>query len=238
MMKTREAQGVSSILELMRVLQFGDSVVPVGSFSFSNGLESAVQQGVVHDLETLEAFVATALEQAALSDGIALLCAHRAALRGEMPGIIQADFAVHNRKLSEEMRLMTVRMGRKLAELSAHVFDVAVVSDWLRAIQADEAPGCYPIAQALVFAGAKLTEHDAFAVHQYGLASMMLSAALRLMRVSHLDAQRILFSVNASAGTHYTRVASLDLESMASFTPVLDILASVHVKAHVRMFMN
>ncbi len=237
-MKTRAAPGVASILELMRVLQFGDSVVPVGSFSFSNGLESAVQQGIVHDLVTLETLVETALAQAALSDGIALLHAHRAALRGELSAIIQADFAVHNRKLNEEMRLMTVRMGRKLAELAAHVFEAPMVAGWLHAIRAGETPGSYPIAQALVFADAELSEHDAFAVHQYGLASMMLGAALRLMRLSHLDAQRILFAVNGAAGEHYARIAGASLENMASFAPMLDILASVHVKSHVRMFMN
>jgi len=36
-----------SIARMMRVLQFGDSVLPVGSFSFSNALEPAVQEGVV-----------------------------------------------------------------------------------------------------------------------------------------------------------------------------------------------
>ena len=35
------------------LLQFGDSMLPVGAFSFSNGLESAVQQGLVHDADTL-----------------------------------------------------------------------------------------------------------------------------------------------------------------------------------------
>ena len=39
--------------DLLRLLQFGDSMLPVGAFSFSNGLESAVQQGVVHDAATL-----------------------------------------------------------------------------------------------------------------------------------------------------------------------------------------
>jgi urease accessory protein len=237
-MDTRAAPDVTSLLELVRVLQFGDSVVPVGSFSFSNGLEPAVQQGVVHDLPSLQAFVATALEQAALSDGIALLHAHRGALRGELPAVIEADIAVHNRKLNEEMRLMTVRMGRKLAELAAHVFEAPLVTGWLNAIRADEAPGSYPVAQALVFASAELSERDAFAVHQYGLASMMLGAALRLMRLSHLDAQRVLFVVNGAVGEHYARIADAKLESMASFAPMLDILASVHVKSHVRMFMN
>ena len=53
-----------NILELMRALQFGDSMLPVGAFSFSNGLESAVQESVVHDLDTLRQFVKTATRQA------------------------------------------------------------------------------------------------------------------------------------------------------------------------------
>ena len=39
-----------SITDAMRLLQFGDSVLPVGSFSFSNGIEAAVQQRIVHDV--------------------------------------------------------------------------------------------------------------------------------------------------------------------------------------------
>ena len=38
---------------LARMLQFGDSMFPVGGFSFSNGLESAVQKGVVTDVDSL-----------------------------------------------------------------------------------------------------------------------------------------------------------------------------------------
>ncbi len=43
----------SSLAAAMRLLQFGDSMLPVGSFAFSNALESAVEQGVVHDVATL-----------------------------------------------------------------------------------------------------------------------------------------------------------------------------------------
>jgi urease accessory protein len=58
------------------------------------------------------------------------------------------------------------------------------------------------------------------------------------MRVSHLDAQRILFTVNTMTTEHYLAIAERELEDMASFAPTLEILASVHVKSHVRMFMN
>ncbi|MCT8353976.1 urease accessory protein UreF, partial [Photorhabdus kayaii] len=40
-------------LRLIRIMQFADSVLPVGAFSFSNGLESAIQSKIVYDVATL-----------------------------------------------------------------------------------------------------------------------------------------------------------------------------------------
>ncbi len=61
---------------------------------------------------------------------------------------------------------------------------------------------------------------------------MMLGAALRLMRVSHLDAQRILYAVRCRGQQSTTSESPApSSRGMASFAPVLDILASVHVKS-------
>jgi urease accessory protein len=230
---------VATIGELIRVLQFGDSLLPVGAFSFSNGLESAVQTGVVRDLDTLRAFIGAAVEQAASSDGVAVLIAHRAAMAGDAATIDRADRAVHDRKLNEEMRTMTVRMGRKLAEMAARVIGAeSHAALWLERIRAGTTPGCFPVGQALVFASLGLSEQDAFAVHQYGVASMMVNASLRLMKVHYLDVQNVLFDVNSHADAAYLRVASHTLDDMAAFAPVYDVLASLHVQAHIRMFMN
>jgi urease accessory protein len=222
----------------MRVLQFGDSILPVGAFSFSNGLESAVQLGLVRDVETLGQFVRSATRQAATSDGVALLAAFRSAKAGDSPAIDRADQAVFNRRLNEEMRTMAVRMGRKLAEMAERTIGESPASAWLTRIKAGATPGCYPIGQALVFEGLGLSEADAFAVHQYGLASMMVNASLRLMRIHYLDAQRLLFEINDHASSDYEAIARLSLDDMASFSPTIDILASIHVRSHVRMFMN
>ncbi len=228
-----------NILELMRALQFGDSMLPVGAFSFSNGLESAVQESVVHDLDTLRQFVKTATRQASTGDGVAVLHAHRSALENDLTRIRAIDQAVFGRKLNEEIRVMNTRMGRKLAEMALHVLSTAeVVQDWLLAIKAGSTPGTYPVAQALVFAALGLSEREAFTVHQYGVASMMLGAALRLMKISYLDTQAILYEINESAMSAYDRIAQLTLDDMSSFSPMTDILAAVHVKSKVRMFMN
>jgi len=81
-------------------------------------------------------------------------------------------------------------------------------------------------------------EEDAFTVNQYGVAMTLLGAALRIVRVDHLATQEILFEVNQSAGREYAAVRDYGLDDMSNFAPMIDILAAVHVKAHVRMFMN
>lgn len=227
-----------SITDLLRVLQFGDSVLPVGAFSFSGGLESAVQQGIVHDAATLEQFVRTAVRQAATADGIALVHAHRAAVTADESRIIAIDHAVLNRKLNEEIRTMTTRMGRKLAELCEHVRPAATMASFLTAIRSGATPGTYPVAQAVAFAGFGLGEHDAFAAHQYGVASMITGAALRLMRVTYLDAQAILLKVTETANDDYAAAASACLDDMATFAPLTEIAAGIHIRATVRMFMT
>lgn len=229
---------VPEIFRLMRLLQFGDSVLPVGAFSFSNGLESAIQCAVVRDEETLGQFVRTATAQAASSDGIALLAAFRAARSDDEATIDRADHAVFNRKLNEEQRTMTVRMGRKLAEMAHRTIGPSAATTWLDRIRAGEAPGCYPVGQGLVFEALGLGEADAFAAHQYGLASMMINASLRLMKIHYLDAQRILFEVNAHAEDDYRRIVPMSIDDMAAFAPVFDVLCSVHVRSHVRLFMS
>src|SRR5438034_5218004 len=94
---------MTSITDLMRLLQFGDSMLPVGAFAFSNGLEAAIQQRIVIDVDSLTQFVQTALGVAATTDGIALIDVHRAALAVDIERIARADSAVAQCKLDDDM---------------------------------------------------------------------------------------------------------------------------------------
>lgn len=235
------------IARLMRLLQFGDSLLPVGSFAFSNALESAVQADVVRDAATLREFVRTLTRRAATSDGIALLEAHRGACDRDIGRVAGADRAVLERKLGEEARTMTLRMGRKLAEVGAAAVNgvamgpggnATLLGRWRDMVRDGVTPGTYPAVLGVLFAGLGSPEEDAFAVHQYGVATMTLSAALRLMRIDHRETQAILFTVSTTVGDDFSAVRQASLSDMASFAPMADILAAAHVAAHVRMFMN
>lgn len=224
--------------DLIRIMQFGDSALPIGAFTFSNGVESAIQTGVVHDYQSLRGFVHTALKQAATCDGIGLVAAHRAVLANDKDAIINIDWAVNNRKLNEESRLMATRMGKKLAEISIHIFDDPLVGWWLEQIKSAKTPGTQPVTQAIVMAVQGIEEREVVVMHQYGIAMTILSAAMRLMRVTHYDTQHILFELNEEIESFCDIAQCGDIQQMSSYVPIIDVLAAVHTKSFVRLFMN
>jgi urease accessory protein len=228
----------ASAVQIARLLQFGDSILPVGAFSFSGGIESAVQQGVVRDLASLREFVRTAIDQAASGDGIGLIAAHRAAVALDVDRLSAIDRQMMNRKLSDETRTMSERLGKKLTQLASRVAPSPLMAEWLARILERRTPGTYAACLAVLFASVGLTERDAFVAHQYGVATTVLSAALRLMKVDHNDTQALLFEINARCGDAYEHAASARLEDMCGFAPMAEILAAVHARAHVRLFMN
>lgn len=224
---------------VMQLLQFTDSAFPVGTFSFSNGLETASFEKMVTDKSTLHDFARSQAWQAAFTDGIAALHAFRAFGKGEIDGILNCDRELMLSKMNDEARLMLTRMGKKLAELGTRLYpDDSVIKEWLDRINKGETPGMYPVAQGIMFARAGLDEKDLFFSHQYGVINMVLSAALRCVRVSHYDTQEILFDLSAETERLYEMVKEMRLDEMHAFFPELDILASLHEKGTQRMFMS
>jgi urease accessory protein len=94
------------------------------------------------------------------------------------------------------------------------------------------------VALALNFAAQRLPAIQAFIVHQYGVAATILGAALRLMRISHVETQKILYELNGRVEGAYEIAAATRLSNMAGYAPMTEILAAVHAKAHVRLFMS
>ena len=216
-----------------------DSTFPVGTFSFSNGLETASYIGLVHDKDSLAQYTASAARQAAFSDGVACLMAHRATLAGDFDRIVEIDREIMLFKMNDEARMMLSRMGKKLAELAVKLFpDDKLFPQWLEDIKNGKTPGSYPVAQGIAFAIAGIGEEELFASHQYGVINMILSAALRCVRVSHYDTQEILLELSDKTDEYYNRAKTMTFNDMNAFVPEMDIMASMHEKGNMRMFMN
>ncbi len=226
------------ITRLMRLVEFADSAFPVGTFSFSNGLESAAFEGVVEDAETLEQYTRTVLRQTVYCDAIAALHAFRAAGRNDYEAIKEADRQVMLCKMNAEARQMLIRTGKKMAEICTRITESALMKQWLQDIREQQVAGTYPVTQAIYFQQSGLTEKELFVAIEYGAINMVLNAALRCVKVSHYETQSILYRLSAEAAADYESIREAEYEDMAAFVPEMDIMASLHEKGKMRMFMN
>lgn len=223
---------------LIRVLQFADSAFPIGSFAFSDGLEAAVAEGLVRDAATLACYTDEIVRRTARTDAVAALHAAAACRRNDYPAVCKADGALLRTKLNDEARTMQRRTGRKLTELAVALFDDPLLRRWQADIKAERTPGCCPAAQGVLFAVCGLSDEALFATLVYGAANRVLNAALRCVRVSHIDTQRILTELATGIAALYDETTDLELAEMHAFSPQLDLLAALHEKGTGRMFMN
>ena len=169
---------------------------------------------------------------------MAALAARRATLAGDYEALLSIDARLIRSKLSDELRQMLCRMGRKLAELSVQTSGDPILVRWRNDIVARCTAGCYPVTQGIVFALGGLDARSLFAAQQYGVMTTTLNAALRCLRVTHFDTQRIIARLARLVEELYEQVHEMNIDEIYSFAPVLDVLASLHERGSARMFMN
>ncbi len=107
----------------LRLLQFSDGLFPAGGYAHSFGLETLVQCGHVQNASDAAAFLRAYLESsAAPTDAIAVLCARKYALAGDLDACIRLDHYLDALKSAAELRDASRQMGRQtlrvLAELA------------------------------------------------------------------------------------------------------------------------
>lgn len=228
----------TTLLSLFGLAQLADSTLPVGSFSFSLGLEGAVESGMVTSLGELEEYTIGALYGAAECDCIALLEAFRSGESGDYARLREADQRLMSYKSAFEQRSMTLRMGHRLADLVRSIAPTPLSNDFYDWIRHERTPGSYPIAQAIAGLTLAVEERGLYAAHLYGVAQTILSAALRLMRITHFDTQRILHKLAPLCERLYNNYGELTIEDMTSWSPSLSLATSLHEKGSGRLFMN
>jgi urease accessory protein len=227
-----------SLTKVVRLLALSDTAFPVGAFSFSDGLESAVACGVVRDAPSLEEYAYTIACQVAHTDGVAALCSLRAAESGDFDELLRADSTLIMAKTSFEARLKAVRMGRRLAELAARILPTPLTQRWHDAVQGGLADGCYATSLGVLCSAAEVGELEMFAAVVFGALATVSGAALRLLRLSHFDTQSLMFRLSERTDALYADVCEMTLDEMYTFAPEADILMSIHERGFSRMFMN
>ncbi len=223
------------------LLQLMDSSFPVGTFAHSYGLEQSVRDRHVSDAGSVEAFVATVLEmQAATADARALVRAYEATTAGDFGDVAAIDLDLHATKATLELRNASTSTGRRLfQEVVAHAgVSTPVIQAYLDAVERDEVPGTHAVALGVVGAALGIGVVELVAALLFSTANTLHQAAMRLLPVSHRDAQAALHHHRPDIARFAEDAVTNAGERFTSFAPLQEIASMRHEGAPVRFFAS
>jgi urease accessory protein len=204
------------ISSLPRLLQLASPVLPVGAYSYSQGLESAVEAGIVTDALSAERWIADVLELSPARMELAVL---RQQL--EQPTQETNDLFLASRETAE-LRAETVQMGHSLQKLLRELgVDVPI-----------EQPA-FPTAYACAARAWGVAERDALIAYLWSWLENQVMAAVKAVPLGQTAGQTILLSL----GAKLEELAGAEPQ-WSNFAPGLAFLSARHETQYSRLFRS
>jgi urease accessory protein len=239
-MCTAPAAGMTTTTEAATRLQLmwlSSPALPVGGFSYSEGLEAAVETGHVADESTAAQWLADQLHLSlARADLPALAAACTAWAQHDITEAQAINSWLHQTRETHELRSQSEQMGRSL-------------HDWLRNgpfatdsrianLAALQPAPLWPTAFALAgtLAGAK--PEDTLLAFAWGWAENMAQAAMKAVPLGQLAAQRMLGALAEQIPAVVQAALVLPANERQASTPMLAILSAQHETQYSRLFRS
>ena len=220
---------------LLQLIWLASPALPVGGFSYSEGLEAAVDRAHISTeneaadwlVDQLHLTLARA-DLAALAQAIpAWRCDDTARLRELNDWVLQT-------RETNELRLQTVQMGRSLLEWLRNHLGIAPAH--LQACAALEPS--YPMAFALAAASTQAGVRDSVLAYAFGWAENMMQSAIKSVPLGQSAGQRILARLAAEIPAAVAHACALPDHERQAFSPMLAILSSQHETQYSRLFRS
>ena len=223
----------AALLQLMRL---ASPSLPVGGFSYSEGIESAVESGRVCDEATAGRWLVDQLHLGLARSDLPVVAHALAAWRGgDDEGVASLNRWVATTRETAEMRQQTEQMGRSLAVWLQYR---GAADARLARLEALRPAPTWPIAFALAAADSDATARDVLVAFAAGWAENMVQATMKAVPLGQLAAQRLLLALSTEIGPVIDAALALPASDMQAFMPMLAILSAQHETQYSRLFRS
>jgi urease accessory protein len=221
---------------LYRLMTWLSPAFPVGAFSYSSGIEWAVEAGDIADAASLREWLAAMLtDGSGFCDGVFLAQAHRAASANDNAGLREIAELAAAFVPSRERQLETSTQGRAFIDIAR----AAWACDGLdELISASDGPLVYPVAVGVVSAAHKIPLAPAMHAFLHALVSNWISAGARLVPLGQTDSQRILAALEPVVVATASRALQATLDDLGSATFRADLAGLRHETQYTRLFRS
>ncbi|MGE0725263.1 MAG: urease accessory protein UreF [Alphaproteobacteria bacterium] len=221
---------------LYRLLAWTSPAYPTGAFSYSHGLEWAVEAGLVRDRADLVDWLGHIVARGAgWTDAVLFVHAHDAALAGDAATLDAiADLAAALRGTAE----LALESGQQGAAFLA-VTRAAWPAPALEALHAARAGRtvALPVAQAVAAAG-RVPRRPALIAMLSGFAGNLVSAGVRVIPLGQTDGQRAIAALEPVVTATADRALAAGLDAVGGAAPMIDWCSMRHETQYTRLFRS
>lgn len=221
---------------LYRLMAWLSPAFPVGAFSYSSGIEWAIEAGDITDAVTLKGWLTVTLTQGGgYCDAVLFAAAHRASAHENDTALHEAAELAAAFAPSKERHLETTAQGNAFVEAARAAWGCAAL-DRLKAIWSG--PVAYPVAVAVTAAGHGIALEPALAAYLQALAANWVSAGVRLIPLGQTQGLQILAALEPAVTQTAGRACAAGLDDIGSSAFRADLASARHETQYTRLFRS
>jgi urease accessory protein len=226
----------AELAALYRLMTWLSPAFPVGGFSYSSGIEWAVEAGDITDAVSLKDWLAAMLtDGSGFCDAAFLSQAHRAVEADDVRALQETTELAAAFVPSRERQLETSSQGRAFIEIARAAWNCDRLD---RALVSCAGPIVYPVAVGLVSAAHAIPRAPALHAFLHALVSNWISAGSRLIPLGQTDSQRVLAALERDVAATARRAMSAAPDDVGSATFRADLASLRHETQYTRLFRS
>lgn len=224
---------------LYRLLAWLSPSFPVGAYTYSHGLEYAVEAGAVHDRTTLGLWTEAIVRHGSgRVDAMLCAAAHRAAGSDDWPGLLDVCGRAAAHRGSSELATESADPGRAFLATVAAAWADPRVDRLDAALRANAIPTAYATAVGAVAAWAGIAVGATVAAFLHAFAANLVSAGIRLIPLGQTDGQRLIAALESPILDAARAAVTVPLDTLGAATPLVDLAAMRHETQYTRLFRS
>jgi urease accessory protein len=221
---------------LYRLMSWLSPSYPVGAFSYSSGLEWAVEAGDITDAATLCNWMQTMFEHGGIAcDAVFFVHAYSGAAEGDdsaLRGVAELAAAFTP---SRERHLETTAQGRAFVDTTQAAWPCTALEHLLAIC---DGPIAYPVAVAVAAAGHGIALQPALSAYLHAVAANLVSAGMRLIPLGQTDGQHVLAGLEPIVSAAVKQALVTDLDDIGGATFRADLASMHHETQYTRLFRS
>ncbi len=226
----------ASPLELVRLLQLASPALPIGAYSYSQGLEWMIETRVVCDAATAQQWIGDMLELAMAPGEAAVVWRTLDALaRDDLQALAQWNAWHRASRETRELRAETEQMGASLLRLAAdlELIDRAAQTHFDRL-----APVTLPAAFAIMARALGVPARDALVGYLASWLENQVLVVVKGIPLGQVAGQRLLHALGTGIPPAAQCAMTIDDDDVASFAPGLALASARHEVQYSRLFRS